>query len=204
MNADLRSICVRLRHLRPSAVTPPARPAACTTTPSARLNPSGPSTLSNHSLGRVRVATPAPGADRHGRDAEADRDVRVGRGNRELGLAADEARGFHRGHDQRVIDRRLAARSLPDDVHRERQRRRSDGAAPVLLARSRGGRVAYVAIEPGEHPRRRRAHVHLEPRLVRDGVHRDAAADPSHRDRACAACDGSVSRARRAVATAAA
>src|SRR5580704_11078595 len=52
---------------------------------------------------RVGVATAPAGADGNRGNAQADRDVGVGRRGGELRLAADEARGVDRRENQRVV-----------------------------------------------------------------------------------------------------
>ena len=77
----------------------------------------------------------------------------------------------------------LAARAIADHRDGERERRRAARAAEILLVQRGVRRCADLALVGAQRVLRRGAKIDLEPRIIRDRVHRDAAADASHRER---------------------
>ena len=133
---------------------------------------------------RVRVAAAAAGADRDRGNALADRNVRVGRREREIGLASDETRRLDR--------RRERARARPAFRRRGASRSIRRGTLSARVPRARLafssisallGDASNRALDLVELRRRRRAQIDLEPRRVGNRVHRQPAADATDGER---------------------
>src|SRR5439155_21178890 len=89
---------------------------------------------------RMRIASAAAGTNGDGGNAARDRDVRVGRRRREIGLAAEQPCRRQRVTHEWMRNIGLTARARADRLDRERQGARADGAAVILLlaCRARG------------------------------------------------------------------
>jgi hypothetical protein len=105
---------------------------------------------------RVGVAAATAGADSDRRDTVTDRDVRVGRCEGEIGLASDETRGLERRLDERVVGRRLSARTSADRFDLDAEHARTDGASVVLIVGGALREDADRALDVVERGGRRR------------------------------------------------
>jgi hypothetical protein len=83
----------------------------------------------------MRIAAATAGADRDGRNAVADRDVRVGRRESEVWLSADETRRLDGRLHQSMIGWRLAAWTRTNWLDVDAEGARSDGPLRVLIVR---------------------------------------------------------------------